>query len=252
MSLRSIIVAVAAAVGVAVSSSPIASAAEYQTPVTPLASLTDNVGEYAPSQDYDRDLFPTWRAVSNVNAIGWSASEHPSCNVREAALIDAGENVTVTNPGCNIIAGEWKDPYVTDPVVVTDSSTMDLDHVVPLAHAWRTGADQMDNNTRAQIALDRDNLILTSAAENRSKGDQAIDSWFPQRNSAGYCDYAAKYATVVDRYDLTIDQMEYDQLNTMYNDCGYPGGDDTGTGGDNDNAPVPAPSLSTLSSLSSF
>lgn len=220
MSLRSRITAIAAAFAVSLSIVPTASAHTYFTPAPSLGSLEDNIGEYTPSRSYDRDLFGSWIAVSNPNAVGWDSSRYPSCNVREAALIDAGNNVVVGN-SCKIVSGQWSDPYVAKPTAISDSSRLDLDHVVPLAHAWRSGAAALPSDKLRQIANDKDNLILTSATENRSKGDQAIDSWFPQRNSVAYCDYAAKYATVVDRYDLTIDQEEYDQLDRMYGECGF-------------------------------
>lgn len=220
MSLRSRITAIAAAAVIALTAIPTASAHTYFTPAPSLGSLEDNIGSYTPHNAYDRNAFGSWIAVSNPNAVGWDASRYPSCNVREAALIDAGNNVVVGN-SCKIVSGQWSDPYVANPTTISDSSRLDLDHVVPLAHAWRSGAAEFDSQMLRQIANDKDNLILTSASENRSKGDQAIDSWFPQRNSVAYCDYAAKYATVVDRYDLVIDQEEYAQLDRMYGECGF-------------------------------
>lgn len=220
MSLRSRITAIAAAAVIALTAIPTASAHTYFTPAVPLESLNDNVGSFSADRGYDRNAFGSWIAVSNPNAVGWEASRYPSCNVREAALIDAGNNVVVGN-SCKIVSGQWSDPYVAKPTAISDSSRLDLDHVVPLAHAWRSGAAALPSDKLRQIANDKDNLILTSATENRSKGDQAIDSWFPQRNSVAYCDYAAKYATVVDRYDLVIDQEEYDQLDRMYGECGF-------------------------------
>ena len=37
-----------------------------------------------------------------------------------------------------MIGGTWKSPY--DDLIITAPSRLDIDHVVPLADAWRSGA----------------------------------------------------------------------------------------------------------------
>lgn len=182
--------------------------------------LVDNIRDHSPQGSYNRDFFGGWLSVNNPNAVGWGTDPaHDGCNVREAMLIDYALEVTVL-PGCNVVDGIWEDVYTAGSQLGRDRSDYHVDHVVPLAQAWRSGADRYDDDTLKQIANDKDNLILTSAYTNLAKGDSAIDTWFPENGSESYCEYAEKYATVVNRYDLAITQAEYDQINKMYGECG--------------------------------
>jgi hypothetical protein len=82
---------------------------------------------------YSRDRFRHWSKASNF---GWDPPQ-ASCDAREAALIRDGEDVEVGS-GCKVTSGTWYDPY-TDRTY-SDPQDLDIDHVVPLANAWRSGA----------------------------------------------------------------------------------------------------------------
>lgn len=49
-------------------------------------------------------------------------------------LVRDGSGVN-TDSACQPTSGSWYSPY--DGVTVTASSSVDIDHMVPLAHAWR-------------------------------------------------------------------------------------------------------------------
>lgn len=75
--------------------------------------------------------------------------------------------------GCNIQRGKWRSYY--DGVVTRDSSTFDIDHLVPLAEAWDSGARRWNAATRERYANDLGDprtLVAVTAAANRSKSDQ--------------------------------------------------------------------------------
>src|SRR4051794_2958741 len=75
---------------------------------------------------YSRDLFPHWSTVSG------------SCNTREQVLKRDGTSVVVGS-SCAATSGRWYSPY--DGATWTAASDVDIDHVVPLAEAWRSGAN---------------------------------------------------------------------------------------------------------------
>ena len=72
---------------------------------------------------YDRDLFPHWEI------------QFGECNTREIVLERDGENVVQDNGSCKAESGDWYSVY--DDENFDDASEIDIDHVVPLANAWR-------------------------------------------------------------------------------------------------------------------
>ncbi len=83
---------------------------------------------------YARDEFPHW--ASDATSYGWKEPDG-SCDVRDAALIRGGDGAQIDG-NCSITAGTWLDPYTGR--TLSDPSEVDIDHVVPLANAWRSGA----------------------------------------------------------------------------------------------------------------
>jgi hypothetical protein len=92
--------------------------------------------------------------------------------------------------------------------------------MVPLADAWRTGADKWTDERRSQFANDltAPQLLAVSAASNRGKGDQDPASWKPS-NQAYWCTYATNWVIVKHSYQLFVTQAEHDALANMLTSC---------------------------------
>ncbi|MFJ5548729.1 DUF1524 domain-containing protein [Streptomyces sp. NPDC093225] len=92
--------------------------------------------------------------------------------------------------------------------------------MVPLATAWRSGADTWDDARRSAFANDlvRPQLLAVSAATNRAKGDQGPDEWQPPATTY-WCTYATAWTNVKSHYDLTVTASEKDKLTTMLGTC---------------------------------
>lgn len=198
---------VAALVAVAASAAPAAatpanvpSAATAQTELNALTVA----GESSMS-GYSRDLFTHWITISGT------------CDARETVLQRDGTSVT-TNSSCTPTGGSWFSPY--DNVTVSPSSSVDIDHVVPLAEAWRSGAASWTPTTRRNFAneLTWPQLIAVSASSNRSKGDQDPSTWQPP--VASYrCRYARMWIRVKHRYALRVQSSEKSSLQSMLGTC---------------------------------
>lgn len=67
---------------------------------------------------------------------GWATTSN-GCDVRERVLIRDGRDID-TGAGCRITRGRWRSIY--DGKTLRSASKADIDHVVPLAEAWRSGA----------------------------------------------------------------------------------------------------------------
>ena len=152
---------------------------------------------------YDRSRFPHW-------------SEDGACDTRETVLRQQGQGVAVDNQ-CRATSGQWVSAY--DGVTVTRARDVDVDHVVPLAEAWRSGAHAWTTARRKAFANDLDGQLLAVAAKsNRSKGDKDPGKWQPARGF--HCEYATRWVAVKSRYGLTVDKGERAALAGMLATCG--------------------------------
>ncbi len=151
---------------------------------------------------YDRDRFHHW-----IDADG------DGCNTRCEVL---ERQRTTSLPGLG--AGGWLSIY--DGYSTDDPSELDVDHVVALSEAWRSGASGWDDGRREAFANDLDSgqLIAVTAATNRSKGDRDPADWQPPNRSA-WCEYGAAWIDVKAKWGLTADQPEVTALTNMMAGC---------------------------------
>ncbi|CAM3715964.1 HNH endonuclease family protein [Kibdelosporangium persicum] len=158
-----------------------------------------------PMSGYSRDRFSHW------------AGNGDSCDTREIVLQRQGAQVQ-RDAQCRAVSGKWVSPY--DGVELTKAADIDIDHMVPLAEAWRSGASTWTDEKRKQFANDLGNpqLFAVTAAANRSKGDQDPGTWKPPVR-AYWCTYAKNYVAVKAFYQLTVDTKERDALATMLATC---------------------------------
>ena len=168
-----------------------------------LAALT--VKADGTSTGYSRDKFPHWDDQGN------------SCNTREVVLKRDGTNV-VTDSSCAATSGTWLSPY--DGATWTAAADVDIDHVVPLAAAWRTGASSWTTARREAFANDLTDpqLIAVTDNVNQAKGDKSPDEWKPPLT--GYwCTYAKMWIDVKYEWQLSIDSAEKAALTEMLDRC---------------------------------
>ncbi|MFF1372198.1 HNH endonuclease family protein [Streptomyces virginiae] len=154
---------------------------------------------------YSRDLFPHWSTVSG------------SCNTRETVLKRDGVNV-VQDSACAAVSGSWYSEY--DGATWTAASDLDIDHVVPLAEAWRSGANSWTTSKRQQFANDltRPQLIAVTDNVNQAKGDLDPGKWLPSRTTYR-CTYARMWVNVKQYYGLSMDSGEKTALVSILNGC---------------------------------
>lgn len=159
---------------------------------------------------YDRDKFSDWVTVDG-------------CTTRELVLIEEDTTGTASADDCGgPIPGQWHSVY--DDVTVTDPGALDIDHVVPLAEAWDSGAHAWTPEQRADYAThltDPDHLIAVTAASNRAKSDADPAEWMPPHEDA-WCDYLVTWIEIKLAWELTVDQAEHDAITNHATAC--PGG----------------------------
>jgi hypothetical protein len=188
-------------VGVANATPPgIPSAATARTELSSLRVAADGT-----MTGYSRDLFPHWHTVSGA------------CDTREEVLKRDGTGV-VTNSSCSATSGTWFSPY--DGATWHAASDVDIDHVVPLANAWRTGARAWTTAKREQFANDLSSpqLIAVTDNVNQAKGDKGPDTWKPPLTSY-WCTYARMWVASKYKWALTVNTAEKSALTSMLNGC---------------------------------
>ncbi|MGW0363786.1 HNH endonuclease family protein [Streptomyces sp. NPDC002990] len=158
----------------------------------------------------------TMSGYSRAKFAHW-AEQGEKCDTRETVLKRDGADVT-RDSECRAVSGSWKSLY--DGEVVTDAGKVDIDHMVPLAEGWRSGAAGWDAAKRKAFANDltRPQLLAVTASSNRSKGDQSPDLWQPPQRS-GWCLYGRAWTTVKSTYELTVTEPEKKMLTTMLDSC---------------------------------
>jgi hypothetical protein len=166
---------------------------------------TLSVSTAASMAGYSREKFTHW------------ISQGAGCDTRDVVLKRDGKNVEAT-ADCKITKGNWYSPY--DDKNLTDPQALDIDHMVPLAAGWRSGAAKWTDEQRKQFANDltRPQLFAVSLQSNRSKGDQDPSTWKPP-NHAYWCTYASNWITVKAYYKLTVTAAEKTALADMLTTC---------------------------------
>ncbi|MFF4652214.1 HNH endonuclease family protein [Streptomyces sp. NPDC001380] len=154
---------------------------------------------------YSRSLFSTWDTISGT------------CNTREWILMRDGAGV-VTDSSCAAVSGTWYSPY--DGATWTAASDLDIDHLVPLAEAWDSGASAWTSTKREQFANDitRPQLLAVTDNVNQSKGDQDPATWLPPLTSYR-CTYVRAWVQVKYSYGLSVDTAEKSALTGVLNGC---------------------------------
>ena len=188
----------------------------YTTPVQTAADppLLDGltIARQNTNVPYDRDEWPHW-----IDADG-------DCKDTRAEVLirDSSSTVTFNTSGCRVDTGQWLDPWTG--LQFTLASDVDIDHTVPLANAHRSGGWAWTTATRTDFANDLDNSIALRAMDdgsNSSKSDSGPDEWKPPLTTA-WCSYATDWAAIKIKWNLTVTQAEYNELDTMLSTCESP------------------------------
>jgi hypothetical protein len=157
---------------------------------------------------YDRDLFDHWSDVDG-----------DSCNTRYEVLAAESLEPAEKSDGCRPTSGLWISAF--DGTTTTNPRSFDIDHLVPLAEAWDSGARSWSSSRREAFANDETSpltLIAVSASSNRSKGDRDPAEWLPP--SVEYrCEYVASWVSVKARWELSIDPAEKTAIESVLSGC---------------------------------
>lgn len=178
-----------------------------------------------PMTGYSRDQFgPAWEDVDNND-----------CDTRNDILRRDLTNI-VLRPGstCIVERGILADPYTGKTINFVrgqgTSLAVQIDHVVALGDAWRTGAASWTAGKRLQYANDPLVLLAVDGPANGAKSDRDAAGWLPP-NPAYHCTYVERQVTIKVTYMLWVTPAERDAMLDKLADCdadpSKPGPDET-------------------------
>jgi hypothetical protein len=184
-------------------SAPAAQAA----PTAEVTTLADAVGLVQATEEdragYIRSAFKHWNSGEDKS---------DGCNTRAEVLLAEAVVAPTVESGCKLTGGTWISYY--DGQEVTNPGALDIDHMVPLAEAWDSGASTWTAARREAYANDQGanvSLVAVTARSNRQKSDQDPADWMPPSPQA-QCRYVGEWVSTKLRWQLTADDRELDAL----------------------------------------
>lgn len=169
--------------------------------VKAVASLPE--GEWESASPYQRSQF----------GIRWADVDRNGCDTRNDILRRDLSQVQ-TKAGshdCVVLSGEFTEPYTGRfqrfRKGADTSSKIQIDHVVALSNAWKTGASRWDAKAREQFANDPLNLLAVDGPANQDKQDKDAASWLPP-NKGFHCQYVALQTAIKQKWQLWVTPEE--------------------------------------------
>ena len=150
----------------------------------------------APSTFYNRKDWPHWIDADN------------DCQDTRAEILIRDSKSTIKfkrNKPCNVSWGQWHDPYTGQ--VFYKASDIDIDHIVPLAHAYEMGGKYWSREQKRTFANDFENLIAVEDNANQSKGAKPPQEWMPS-SKLFHCEYLRRWSYIKTKYALNESKVE--------------------------------------------
>lgn len=169
---------------------------EVTTALNGLAVHADDNGS-----DYDREgQFGT----------AWLDVDGNGCDTRNDILARDLSNV-VKDGSCTVTSGTLDDPYTNTTINFvrgrSTSTAVQIDHLVALKNAWQSGARNLTQEQRQQLANDPLNLMAVDGPTNGAKSDSDASEWLPP-NQSFQCQYVERQVMVKAKYGLWVTAAE--------------------------------------------
>jgi len=167
----------------------------------------------APMQGYSRARFGT----------PWADVDGNRCDTRDDVLRRDLLQVTLrARSTCVVASGVLHDPYTGRTIRFVrgarTSGAVQIDHVVALADAWRTGAAAWTQAQRLAYANNPFVLLAVDGPSNEAKGDGDASQWLPPRRAFD-CRYVAKQIAIKTRFALWLTPAEHDGMAAVLAGC---------------------------------
>ncbi|MFI8769322.1 HNH endonuclease [Streptomyces sp. NPDC053792] len=140
----------------------------------------------------------------------WNQGLDPAdgCDTRSEVLLAEAVDAPEAGTDCALTGGRWTSPY--DGQNVTDPAALRVDHLVPLAEAWESGASGWTAARRERYANDQGapaTLVAVTTRSLRDKAGRDPADWVPS-DPGRYCRYVGEWVATKLRWGLSADKEE--------------------------------------------
>jgi hypothetical protein len=141
----------------------------------------------------------------------YGKDEVKNCLYTRAEILKYRSQVhaTLNKKGCTILRGKWDDYYYPETHIL--AKNVEIDHLVPLKHAYETGAASWSSQQKKKFANDPLNLAITNKKYNRVKSDKGIDRWLPLHKEYA-CKYINDWIKIKNLYKLQFTDAEVNTI----------------------------------------
>jgi 5-methylcytosine-specific restriction endonuclease McrA len=169
--------------------------------------------EHAVDQNVDR-----YNRLKHFGA--WVRPDLNDCrNTRAVVLVrDANRRTDIeyrNGRECVVHKAKWSDPFTGTSFKL--ASAMDIDHIVPLKHAYVAGAHTWTPPKRCHYAnyLEAEyHLLAVSGSENKRKAERSPERYMPP-NERFHCRYLGIWVKIKTVWELSASKEEYEAIETM-------------------------------------
>lgn len=154
----------------------------------------------------------------------WADVDRNGCDTRNDILRRDLRSLQMktSSPNCVVVGGILDDPYTGRTIDFhkgeDSSDQVQIDHVVALADAWRSGAWQWDAPRRQEFANDPTNLLAVEGNANQDKGASRADQWLPP-NARYRCAYVQRQIVVKTSWGLGATPREKKAMKAVLDHC---------------------------------
>jgi hypothetical protein len=153
----------------------------------------------------------------------WADVDGNHCDTRDDILRrDLKHPALKDGSACVVVSGTLRDPYTGKTITfqrgVETSAAVQIDHVVALGDAWRTGAATWTADRRLRYANDRIVLLAVDGPTNGAKSDADAAGWLPPR-TAYQCRYVVRQLSIKTKYRLWLTREEHDAIAAVLTHC---------------------------------
>lgn len=150
----------------------------------------------------------------------WIDADHDCHNTRQEVLAQESSikvGYSAISHGCTVSSGRWF--TVFDGKTYTSPTQVQIDHLVPVAEAWGSGAQTWTQARRRSFYNDLgDTRSLNAMASslNGAKSAKGPEDWLPPANR---CRYVELWTAVKIRWGLKVDTRERAALIKLADHC---------------------------------
>ncbi|RPE74883.1 MULTISPECIES: HNH endonuclease family protein [unclassified Frondihabitans] len=175
-----------------------------------LAGLTVRPWATGVRYDRERDFGDAWRDV-----------DHNGCDTRNDILARDLTSIT-RSADCKVRSGTLRSLYSGEKVAFVrgpaSSEEVQIDHLVPLSDAWRTGGQNLTQAQREALANDPLELQAVDGHSNNSKGNKNAAEWLPS-DTGSRCVYVTRQIQVKAKYGLWVTSSERAAMSRILSSC---------------------------------